>query len=274
MKLEFAAETHLGLVRKRNEDAFGMKPSGIRGLVDEPSLLLAVADGMGGHPGGDRASLLAVRAALEPADSAEGSCPDALAGAFRRAVSAVEAAALEDPGMADMGTTLTLLGLEAGLGWVAHIGDTRLYWKRNAGWMLVTRDHTMAQDLVDAGTLEPEAAEKHHSSHVLTRCIGCRRRASPDLLATPIRLRAGDRFLLCSDGLIKVVRESGLDPLIGDSGPKEAAGRLIRACLDGGAPDNVTVMLGRIVDPGPGSGRRGAVDVDDGTGALLWTRSQ
>ncbi len=273
MKLEFAAETHQGMVRKRNEDAWGVRPSGICGLADELSYLFAVADGMGGHPGGDLASDLVVRAALEPGVPDEGIAPAALSVAFDRAVSTVEAAARKNPDMADMGTTLTLLGLEEGLGWIGHIGDTRLYWKRNERWMLLTRDHTMAQDLVDAGTLDQQAAEKHHSSHVLTRCIGCHRRVSPDLLRTPIRVRAGDRFLLCSDGLVKVVPEGDLDTLIGDSSPDEGVRRLVQACLDGGAPDNVTVMLGRIVDPGPESAHTDAVDIDDGSSVLIWKRS-
>ncbi len=271
MKLEFAAETHQGKVRKRNEDAYGMHPCGISGSDDEPSFLFGVADGMGGHPGGDVASRHVIRAALEPGAWVEGIAPAALSRAFGRAVSAVEAAAQEDPGVSDMGTTLTLLGLENGLGWIGHIGDTRLYWRRNQGWIRLTRDHTMAQDLVDAGTLDQEEAEKHHSSHVLTRCIGCHRRAMPDLLRTPIRLRAGDSFLLCSDGLVKVVQEDELGSMIGELSPGEAVHRLIHACLDRGAPDNVTVMIGRIVDPGQDSDHADAVDIDDGPSVLAWT---
>lgn len=257
MNIEFSWQSHLGLLRQRNEDSWGARP--LEPQVANPGpQLFAVADGMGGHPGGEVASSLAIRSVLDSADRERTQpIPEYLDRLFSLASNTIRQAGDRDPKHRDMGTTLTVLYLWGGQAWAGHIGDTRLYWIRGDEATQITRDHTMAQDLIEAGLLESKASEQHPSSHILTRCLGVCPNQQPDLLLRPLRVAAGDRLLLASDGLVKVVSPELLGSFVAGRGVQESTELLLRATLDGGAPDNVTVVLVSIREAGGQEGSGG-----------------
>lgn len=253
MELDAATRTHRGLIRARNEDAACLCPrtegAGSRGM-----LLAAVADGMGGHPGGDRASSLVVDS-LAGENWIPGTDPRAwLRAAFARAGERIAQEARGEPSLTGMGTTLVAAFFLPGGAWVASVGDSRLYWIRGGRPVLVTRDHTMASDLVRRGLLDEADADRHPSSHLLTRCLGTCPDATPDLLPGPLRPDPGDLFLLTSDGLGRGVEGRRLPILVAGKSSAEAADTLVEAALEGGAPDNVTVIVVRWLGEAPAEG--------------------
>lgn len=265
MQLRIHARTHVGRVRQSNEDAFGVwTPSG---ASEDEVAFLAVADGMGGHPGGEIASQLAVEAVREVAASHPADDPaELLRAAYDAAQDRILARGKEEPRYREMGTTLTCVWFARGRAHVAHVGDTRLYWFRGPRWVRVTADHTMAQDLVDSGKLEPEDAEEHPTSHVLTRCLGICPRQSPDILHGTLGLKSGDTLLLATDGLAKTVHDETLAEMVAGNDPELAAEWMIEAALAAGGPDNVTVLLARAEGDVPvdgAAGRRSALPVHD-----------
>jgi PPM family protein phosphatase len=266
MELDAVARTHRGLVRQRNEDAACLWPEA-EGPAAREALLAAVADGMGGHPGGDRASASAVRSMAgqdwpPPIDPRSW-----LSAAFRRAGERIAREARDEPSLAGMGTTLVAtLFLPDGV-WAASVGDSRLYWIRGDWLTLVTRDHTMASDLVRRGLLDAAEADQHPSSHLLTRCLGTCADATPDLPWRPLHPLPGDQFLLTSDGLGRAV-DAGRVPSLMRGDSSAAAGALIDAALEGGAPDNVTVIVVRWLSEAPAA--RGGVNFEE---ASAWDRA-
>jgi PPM family protein phosphatase len=250
MELDAAKRTHRGLIRSRNEDAACLCPR-TEGPGPRGTLLAAVADGMGGHPGGDRASALVV-GSLDGERWISGADPRSwLRAAFTRAGECVAQGARDDRSLAGMGTTLTAaLFLPEGV-WVASVGDSRLYWIRGGRSVLVTRDHTMASDLVRRGLLDEADADRHPSSHLLTRCLGTCADGTPDLSPGPLCPRPGDIFLLTSDGLGRGVAALRLPGLVEEKSSADAADALVDAALKGGAPDNVTVIVVRWLGESP-----------------------
>jgi protein phosphatase len=271
MRVEHAARSHVGLVRQRNEDAWSAWPGREAGEAEGALFLFGVADGMGGHPGGDVASSSAVSVLHDLGPSTWGSPRAHLREIFRQAHRRIEEAALRDPTLQQMGTTLTVACFRDGVVWAGQIGDSRLYWIRDREVRQLTRDHTLAQDLVESGALSPQEAEDHYASHVLTRCLGVCPDHAPDLLWRPLRARAKDRFLLASDGLAKTVRPDALAGLLSQGTAAEAVAALEQAALATGAPDNVTVLLVRVIDPGE------AKEVEtiafEQASSLHWTRA-
>lgn len=244
MELDAAARTHRGLVRSRNEDAVCLWPPA-EGIVARDALVAAVADGMGGHPGGDRASALAVGSLADEAWSSSTGPRSLLEAAFRNAGERIAREVQSDPSLTGMGTTLVATLFLPGGAWVSSVGDSRLYWIRGERLVLVTRDHTMADDLVRRGLLDAADADRHPSSHLLTRCLGTCPDARPDLPSRPLRPIPGDLFLLTSDGLGRVVEVERIPSLVAGKIAAAAADALVDAALAGGAPDNVTVIVVR-----------------------------
>ncbi len=224
------ALTHRGCVRAANEDAI---------LADPAGILWAVADGMGGHEGGAMAadlvvdSLAAIRDDAAPAEALE----DAIEVANTR----VRAAARE-MGARTMGATVVALFIQGGIAHVAWAGDSRAYLMRGRRLRMLTHDHTLVQDMVDRGELARDAAEGHPEAHIITRAVGAADEIEVDHSAVP--LLAGDRLLLCSDGLPRCVYEQVIAQLVGETpDPRAAAEALVRRALDEGAPDNVSVVV-------------------------------
>ncbi|GII04143.1 PP2C family protein-serine/threonine phosphatase [Planobispora takensis] len=238
--LRYAAGSDVGKVRQGNEDA---AYAGAR--------LLAIADGMGGHVGGEVASSAAV-AAIAPLDH---ECPADLVaaaeGAVRRANQRLRELIEQDPSLTGMGTTLTLMLWDGPRVALAHIGDSRAYLLRNGDLYQITYDHTLVQTLMDDGRITAEEAARHPHRSILLQVLD-----GSDNIEIDLSLRdaeVGDRYLLCSDGLSGVVEADQLRHVLAtvdDLG--DVAGRLIELACEGGGPDNITCVVADVVDtPGP-----------------------
>ena len=237
--LRYAARTDLGLGPKsRNEDSGYAGPH-----------LLVLADGMGGHAAGDVASSLIV-GQLAPLDGesigAEQALP-ALEKSVRDANSSLRRAMEDDPKLRGMGsTTIAMLRTGNKLA-MAHIGDSRAYLLRDGKLSQITKDHSFVQQLVDEHRITPEEAEDHPQRSLVTRVMTGQADDEPDLSMR--ELRAGDRYLLCSDGLSDFVRRDIIEEILSESpNPSAAADRLIEVALKASARDNVTVVVADVVD--------------------------
>lgn len=236
MRYDWATATHVGRLRSGNEDA--VFPEGV-GSGPGP-VLVGVADGMGGHVGGEVASRLAIEAAAA-ADT------DDPVERVSTANAAVMDAIDNDPQLAGMGTTLTL-GIFAGDGMLrmGHIGDSRAYLLRNGELKQLTTDHTFVADLVAGGYISEEDARIHPRRHIVTQSIGMH---EVEIDRIEEQLEPGDRVLLCTDGLTGMVDDATVGRLLVEShSPSEAAWALIDAANAAGGHDNTTVA---VVDVSP-----------------------
>lgn len=224
-----AGLTHAGLVRERNEDSILTDPSGT---------LWAVADGMGGYGNGDVASDMVIEALSRVPD-------DALAGpalqvSLRDANARISRAAAET-GKGSMGSTAVALMIQNSVGTIAWVGDCRAYMMRGGALRLLTHDHTVVQDMVDQGLLGHDQSQHHPESHIVTRAVGFEADLEVDMIAVP--LVHGDRLILCSDGLTACLGDQQIaGHMRRAEGPQELCTALVTAALEGGAPDNVSVV--------------------------------
>jgi PPM family protein phosphatase len=239
MKSHFAGVTHRGQVRARNEDALLLRPA--RGLF-------VVADGMGGHAGGDIASRIAIDVVDDRMAEPGHDVADRLHAAARAAHEAILKAARADGALSGMGTTLTALQLRPqGAGCViAHVGDSRAYRIRGPEFTQLTRDQTWVQAQVDAGMLSPDQARRHPYASVLTGALGIEE-GDLDVEILEPDCQDGDTFLLCTDGLLARLDDDEIHQIL-DAHPdlQGAAGALVDAANDAGGPDNITVALIRL----------------------------
>lgn len=246
IRLDWHGGSETGHVRSRNEDRWGAVPLGADGGV-----LFAVADGMGGQMGGEVASRIAIQSILRQAHAIfqQEGAPEARA-LIDRLFQAVQAdlrsEARHDQRLWRMGTTLTILLARPDGVWFGHVGDSRLVWYRQGVMALVTRDHSAAWELVESGLLEPDEAERDPSGALLTRHLGADTDNPPDVSDRPLDARSGDRFLLATDGLGKVLSMERIAHTLGHGPVREAVASLIEQTLAGGAPDNVTVVAAEI----------------------------
>ena len=236
LAVRYAVQSDIGLEREDNEDS---AYAGAR--------LLAVADGMGGHAAGEVASAVVIDA-LRPLDTQipAGELLDALDHAVRRASRELRDMAAADPALTGMGTTLTALlwsGSQLGL---VHIGDSRAYVVRDDEVFQITQDHTMVQSLLDDGKITRAEVSAHPQRWLLLRALTTGGDVAPDLQLR--EARAGDRYLLCSDGLHEVVdAESIARVLRSVDDPDQAAKDLIALAVSGGGPDNITCIVADVV---------------------------
>ncbi len=246
MQIELGSATDVGLVRARNEDALLAMP------LAGGAALLAVADGMGGHAGGEVASSTALvalgqtlRAATVPAD-ARGRA-SLLDRAVRAANDAVCAAAASQ-GLGGMGTTLVCaLVDESGDAVLANVGDSRAYGVSPYGAELLTRDHSLVSDLVREGKLTELQARAHPYRNVITRALGTHPAVEVDTFPD-VRLAGGELLVLCSDGVSGYVEVADLPALLDDvTSARQAAERLVAIALQRGGQDNATAVVARLV---------------------------
>ena len=227
MKVTAAVATDVGLVREGNEDSY---------LTDEP--LFAVADGMGGHRGGEVASQLAVETLEKLFKKGIGELPDQVQEANR----VVFERSVVDERVAGMGTTLTAALVEGDRIRLAHVGDSRAYLLREGDLRLLTEDHTLVHRMVTEGEISKEEAETHPQRSVLTRALGVD--TVVDVDDDTVQVRPGDRLLLCTDGLTSMVSEQAIEEVLrAVPDPQEAAERLVRLANEGGGTDNTTVVV-------------------------------
>lgn len=268
VRVDVAAATHPGRIRPNNEDHYIVARLGRRldvlstnlprGRVpdsfEEFGYALAVADGMGGASAGEVASELALSlgtrltlgASVWPTRlDSEGAreLVETVGGFFREIDRAVSEQARRTPGLAGMGTTLTVV-YSIGLDVLAfHVGDSRAYVLRE-GWLnQLTRDQTLAQALADAGQIAPEEVSSHDLRHVLTQAIGSES-GDATAVARQVRLAHGDRLLLCTDGLTDLATDAEIADEMGRAPSAQAAcDALIKLALDRGGHDNITVIV-------------------------------
>jgi len=234
VRLIVGAATDVGRVRGHNEDAY---------LVDDQLGLVAVADGMGGHQAGEVASATALEALRAAVTSGEG-----IRDAVTSANEAVYDKSTTDERLHGMGTTLTAATLATGgtllLG---HVGDSRAYLLHDQKLQRLTTDHSLVEELIQAGELTPEEAEADPRRSMITRALGIEPDVDVDLY--PTQLSSGDRLLFCSDGLTGMVSEEELRTILTDEhDPGAAAQRLIAAANTAGGIDNITVLVVDVVD--------------------------
>ena len=234
----FGSRTDIGSVREQNEDS----------LVVAPPLFI-VADGMGGHEAGEVASEIAVEtiqdAAPEHADAED------LGKAVELANRAIIDAALSGRGRPGMGTTCTACMLEERRLVIAQVGDSRAYLMHNGTLTQLTRDHSLMANMIEAGQITPEEARFHPNRSVITRALGNDPDTIPDLYE--INVEAGDRLLVCSDGLTAMVEDADIAEVMAKyADPQKCAIALVNAAIAAGGADNVTVI---VADAEGGSGR-------------------
>ena len=251
--LRYAARSDRGLVRANNEDS-----------VYAGARLLALADGMGGHAAGEVASQLVI-AALAHLDDDEpgGDLLSKLDAAVREGNSAIAEHVEADPELEGMGTTLTAILFAGNRLGLLHIGDSRGYLLRDGELNQITKDDTFVQTLVDEGRITAEEAHSHPQRSLIMRAL-TGHEVEPTLIMR--EARAGDRYLLCSDGLSDPVSHDTILEALQISDVAESADRLIELALRGGGPDNVTVVVADVVDYDYGQTQpilAGAVSGDD-----------
>ncbi|HHZ19312.1 MAG TPA: Stp1/IreP family PP2C-type Ser/Thr phosphatase [Firmicutes bacterium] len=221
--------THVGHVREKNEDSMGWRDG-----------LFVVADGMGGHNAGEVASALAVEYILRIKGKSD------FRRALKRAVEQANRALLDmagkDPNCSGMGTTLAVLYIKDDKAVIGHIGDSRVYQWRQGELRRLTRDHSLVEELVANGGITAEQARNHPQRNILTRALGTPNLPEIELVELPIE--AGDRFLLCTDGLSGPLSDEEIAAVISeDKSPQELADSLVEQANGKGGPDNVTIIV-------------------------------
>ncbi|MDP9067737.1 MAG: Stp1/IreP family PP2C-type Ser/Thr phosphatase [Actinomycetota bacterium] len=231
-----AAKTDVGRVRQGNEDSY---------LVAEP--LFAVADGMGGHLGGEIASETAVDTITERARAEAPQDAAGLGALVRAANSAIWEKAQGDPNLHGMGTTCTLALVRDGELHLAHVGDSRAYLLRAGELSQLTDDHTLVSRMVREGRLSAEEADRHPQRSIITRALGVDADVEVDEMS--LGIEEGDRFLLCSDGLTSMIDFQEVHNVLGrEHDPQSAVDRLVELANEAGGEDNVTVVVIDIAD--------------------------
>jgi serine/threonine protein phosphatase PrpC len=249
-----AGRSDVGIIRSGNEDSYVMLPE--RGIW-------VVADGMGGHAAGEVASEMAVGYVTRELGSLRDLTDEQRAERMRAAIRAANGAifqrTLTEHEKRGMGTTVTALVLHSGRFLVGQVGDSRAYLLRGGSLVQLTKDHSYVQEQVDAGYLTPEEARSHPYSNVITRCVGANSEVMPDVFVGAVK--AGDLFLLASDGLTGMLEDRDLSELLaGERSPQEIVDALIAAANRRGGLDNITAILvrvdaldqGDVSGPGPG----------------------
>ena len=239
MKVRVGAATDIGQVREGNEDSY---------LVEEP--LYAVADGMGGHRGGEVASSLALETVQGLFEQREGSLADQV----ERANRAVFDRSQNDRTVSGMGTTLTAALVDGNRVHLVHVGDSRAYLLRGGELTQLTEDHTLVHRMVMEGEISQEEAETHPHRSILTRALGVDQSVQVD--EGDVEVAPGDRLLLCTDGLTGMVPEGQIREILVDAAdPQEAVERLVKVANRAGGVDNITAVILDFLDDGSGPGR-------------------
>ena len=236
--LRYAARSDVGLVRSNNQDS-----------AYAGSHLLVVADGMGGHAGGDVASSVAIgRLASLDSETPASDIVATLEESVLKANQEILRRARDEPQLRGLGTTITALLRAEDKFALAHIGDSRAYLLRDGETVQITKDHTFVQRLLDEGRLTEDEAERHPQRSVLMRVLGDVD-ADPELDLSLRAAHVGDRWLLCSDGLSGLVSLDTIDATLKDiEDPGECADALVQLALKGGGPDNITCIVADVVD--------------------------
>lgn len=219
--------TDIGLVRETNQDNF---------YIDKSLKWAVVADGMGGHNGGETASTMAVEEIKKSMLQGVG-----LKESISNANTLVYRTSVENPELAGMGTTVVLCEIVGGRVNIAHVGDSRAYIFHDGKLRQITKDHSIVQQLIDSGTITEEQAKYHPQRNLITRALGTEKNIRVDY--ETLEFSENDYILICSDGLSSYVEKSEIENIISNTRISEAADKLVEAANKCGGKDNVTVVL-------------------------------
>lgn len=253
MKIASYGLTDVGRKRTRNEDAF---------LLNDDLFLYVLADGMGGHSGGEYASRMAVSTIEEVIQSInsdpeatvisgvntdEADHGDRLRYAIEVASSKIFDRALYDTALKGMGTTAVAVTFHEGHVFVAHVGDSRAYLFHANKMQQITTDHSLVTEQVKAGMIEKGDARKHKLKNIITRSVGYQEEVEIDVKKFEVHM--GDKILLCSDGLSNMIDDREIQEVVNSTPAKEACKKLVDQANEKGGEDNITVLLLDVVDP-------------------------
>ena len=241
MKGRFTGLTDPGLIRTVNQDDYHIDPDG---------RFFIVADGMGGHAGGQEASKLAteaIQAHLDEHWQSQVASEELIEQAFYKANQSILQDQQNHPERPDMGTTAVVFMFRQGQSWCAHVGDSRLYRLRSSTLEQITEDHTWVARAMKAGDLTPEQARTHQWRHVLSQCLGRKDLQQVDVQMMDVQ--PGDRLLLCTDGLTEELSDTLISSYIQPRlDGEEAAAMLIESAKEKGGRDNITVVIVEVDD--------------------------
>lgn len=247
--VEVAGLSDVGCQRENNEDSYlYWEPEGSEEFHHKGRLAV-IADGMGGHEGGQEASRLAVETVREVYEGAAGDDPEAaLRESFVTAHARIQNFAEQHPAFYGMGTTCTAAVVRGRQIYFAHVGDSRLYLIREGRILRLTRDHSYVGRLVESGIVRAEDAETHPQRHILTAALGAGMEMAVDASEAGVELQAGDDLLLCTDGLWSVVSEDELARAVSRGAPADCCSALVKLARERGGPDNITLQVMHITD--------------------------
>jgi protein phosphatase len=233
--------------RQANEDCAAVVVPRDSAIIASKGVLAVVADGMGGHKAGEIASRTAVAAIVETYCAGAGPIQQALARAFQEGNRRIFEHALREPELEGMGTTCTVLVVQGGFAWSAHVGDSRIYLIRAGCAYRMTEDHSATMQLVDQGLLTLEQASRHEHRNLILRAMGTHAELEVATWSEPFPIHAGDCFVLCTDGLYDVTPDEEIGRLANTGAtPAEACRALVDAALARTSTDNITVAVVRI----------------------------
>jgi protein phosphatase len=257
MKIISCGITDIGRKRQRNEDSY---------LVNDKLRLYVVADGMGGHAGGEFASKIAVstveeilkgedrkkakvpeKTYLDPEEErTEGHEQERLRDAITRAGSVIVRRATEEPELRGMGTTATVMLLLKDRAFIAHVGDSRAYCVRKGQISQITEDHSLVHEQLKSGLITEEEARTHQLKNIITRSVGVQEEVEIDTVVWQVEV--GDSYLLCSDGLSNMVADHEMQDILAHNEPESAARALVDLANQRGGDDNITLIVLRIAE--------------------------
>ena len=246
--VELASLSDVGCQRENNEDSFGYWEPANDADFATLGRLAVVADGMGGHEGGQIASRLAVDALTKAyAESALTHPQERLVSALQDAHRRIQERAKQDTVLNSMGTTCTAFALIGARLYFVHIGDSRLYLLREGKLRILSRDHTLIRQLLEKGLIRPEQAHDHPQKHVLTSALGVPGdKLEIDAAPSPIALQKNDILMICTDGLWGQVNTDEIEQQLSSQSPNAACRSLVDLAKKRGGPDNITLQVLRV----------------------------
>ncbi|HEX3102980.1 MAG TPA: PP2C family serine/threonine-protein phosphatase [Terriglobales bacterium] len=246
--VEFASLTDVGCRRENNEDSYGYWEPANDADFAESGRVAIVADGMGGHAGGQIASRLAVDTIIKAYAAAAGSNPQKrLLTAVKDAHRRIQQRAKQDPHLSSMGTTCTALALIDTRLYFVHVGDSRLYLLREGKLRILSRDHTLIARLLEKGLIQPDQANDHPQKHVLTSALGVPEdEIEIDAPPEPLPILKKDVLMICTDGLWGQMETHEIKEALASTSPTDACRSLVNLAKQRGGPDNITLQVLRI----------------------------
>lgn len=244
--IEANLQTDVGCCREINEDCIRYIQPGDADVLARKGRLAVVADGMGGHAGGEEASHLAVDVLSQVYFENSNPPPVALTQALNEANDWIYRRASENAALKGMGTTCTALVLRGGSAYWAHVGDSRLYLIRQDSITMQTEDHSIVTAMVKDGLIKAEEARNHPNKNVILRALGTSPKVNIDITKKPFPLEAGDIFILCSDGLSDLVEKEEIRQFASQDDLQKACIELIALAKERGGYDNISVGIIRV----------------------------